>query len=481
MKKIFSIISFACLPLLMQAQTVHNMGATFYVSPGATVQINGDVQNDAGSQWQNKGTVNITGNFTNNQSMPAAASGTTRFDGTALQSVNGNEALQAFDIIFDNPNGIKLNNAIIIDNAAYFNNGIVDASSNAVLFNSGGTVGNTPSDSSHIKGFMVKLGTGAFTYPVGDGVRYQPIALDLSTNPDGMGVEYFAGNAGTGTFTSNGTDTLKLVSYNASEYWQLSASNAIGTVTMNWDDYNNPGITNPADLKVAHLKFSEWRNEGTTATGTIVSGSVTSNVLNSWSQFTLGQVKATVPLSIALSNFNVAKNDVANLISWQTHSESNNAFFTIQKSADCVNFSNLINVKSKAENGISNTTLDYNYQDLKPFVGANYYRLVQTDINGLNKIASEIKVVNWNDGTQVSIYPNPVINNVSVTYYSTSKHNLELRLFDALGKIIATKNVIANKGMNTYNMDMENFTVGNYQLQVIDRKGNANLFKIMKQ
>jgi Secretion system C-terminal sorting domain len=480
MKKIFSIISLACLPILLHAQTLHNNGAIFYVSPGATVHINADVKNEAGSQWLNKGTVNITGNFTNNQAMPPPTSGTTRFDGTALQTVNGNEALQAFDVVFQNHNGIKLNNAIIIDNAAYFYDGIVDATSNAVLFNTNSSMGNTPSDSSHIKGYMAKVGTGSFTYPVGDGLRYQPITLDLSVNPDGMGVQYFASNAGTGTFSNTGTDTTPLVSYNASEYWELSSSNATGTVTMYWDDYNNPGINNPADLKVAHLKTGQWRNEGTNASGTTSSGSVTSNVLNTWSPFTLGQVKATIPLSIVINNFNVAKTDIANLISWQTNTETNNDYFTIQKSADGLNFTNLTDVKSKAVNGNSKVELEYNYKDSNPFIGANYYRLSQTDLNGYAKIISNVKVVYWNSKAQVNIYPNPVTNILNISYTSTVNSMLALRLFDALGKLVATKKIAINAGLNNCSMDMEKFATGNYQLLIEDAKGN-NTFNIIKK
>jgi Secretion system C-terminal sorting domain len=480
MKKIFSIISLACLPIIMHAQTLHNNGAIFYVSPGATVHINANVKNEAGSQWLNKGTVNITGNFTNNQAMPPPTSGTTRFDGTALQTVSGNEALQAYDVVFQNHNGIKLNNAIIIDNAAYFYDGIVDATSNAVLFNTNSSMGNTPSDSSHIKGYMAKVGSGPFTYPVGDGLRYQPITLDLSVNPDGMGVQYFASNAGSGTFSNTGSDTTPLVSYNASEYWELSSSNATGTVTMYWDDYNNPGINNPADLKVAHLKTGQWRNEGTNASGTTSSGSVTSNVSNTWSPFTLGQVKATIPLSIAINNFNVAKTDIANLISWQTNTENNNDFFTIQKSADGINFTNLSDVKSKAANGNSSTLINYNFNDAQPFVGANYYRLTQTDFNGSSKISSEVKVVYWNTAAHVSVYPNPVVNNLNINYTAAANGVVEMRLYDALGKVAASKTVSATKGMNIYTMDMEKFALGNYQLRVENGNG-SHIFKIVKQ
>jgi Secretion system C-terminal sorting domain len=248
---------------------------------------------------------------------------------------------------------------------------------------------------------------------------------------------------------------------------------------MYWDDYNNPGINNPADLKVAHLKTGQWRNEGTNASGTTSSGSVTSNVLNTWSPFTLGQVKATIPLSIVINNFNVVKTDIANLISWQTNSENNNDFFTIQKSADGINFTNLGDVKSKAANGNSSTLINYGFNDAQPFVGANYYRLTQTDFNGTSKISSNVKVVYWNNAAHVSVYPNPVVNNLNINYTAAANGAVEMRLYDALGKLVASKTVYAVQGANAYSLDMERLASGVYQLEVRDGK-ESGVWRVVK-
>ena len=66
--KILKTIAILCLPIVAEAQTMYNNGASLFVNTGATLQVNGSVKNKAGSNYQNKGTVYITGDFENNQS-----------------------------------------------------------------------------------------------------------------------------------------------------------------------------------------------------------------------------------------------------------------------------------------------------------------------------------------------------------------------------------------------------------------------------
>jgi hypothetical protein len=484
--KILKTIAIACLPIMAQAQTLYVYNTTFFVNTGATVQVNGDVKNEFNSTYRNNGTVNITGDFENNESsfMYVPTSGTTRFEGTATQTVKGANTLKTFDVVFNNPNGINLNENIEVANQAFFNNGIVTPIGfREVTFLSSASLGNTPSDASHVNGIVAKRGLGSFTYPVGDGIRYQPITIDLTANPSGMYVKYHTSNAGAAPFTTNGTEATPLVAYNASEYWDCSNDGGIstGTMTMYWDDYNNTGITNVADLKVAHKDGGEWLNEGTTATGTAASGSITSNVLNSWSPFTLGSVNIASPLPITLINFDVSKNSTSNSITWATATEKNSASFTIEKSLDGTSFEKIQTVASKAANGNSNATLYYTEADTKPVIGANYYRLGQTDINGVYKIVSDIKVVYWNDGATANVYPNPVLDKLVIEYNSASAKNIEIHLFDATGKIVARKTTAVAKGNNTLPMDMSSFASGIYQLQIADAKGAMYTFKVSKQ
>jgi hypothetical protein len=95
---------------------------------------------------------------------------------------------------------------------------------------------------------------------------------------------------------------------------------------------------------------------GTTTTGTIVSlGTVTN-----FSPFTLASTSLSNPLPVELIDFNVIKKmDVAE-ISWTTKTENNNDYFTIQRSMDGINFTDL---KSIDGAGNSNSKIDYLWID----------------------------------------------------------------------------------------------------------------------
>ena len=470
--KILKTLAILCLPIIVDAQILHNNGATFFVNTGATVQVNGGVKNEVGSNWQNNGIVHITDSFVNNQIMPTPTSGTTRFEGTTAQIVSGSEPLKTFDVVFDNANGIALNSNLEINNSATFNNGIVDASTNKLIFKAGATVSNTPTNASHAKGIVVKQGTGAFTFPVGNETHYQPIALNLSFNDEGMEVEYKTGNAGTGAYTTAGSETTALVAHNANEYWQCNpVASATGTATIFWDAYNNMGITDIAHLKVAHLDF-DWLNEGTTATGTIGSGSVTSNAISSWSPFTLGSISMNSPLPVTFLSFSGKKETTVNVLNWKTSSEPNNAYFNVQRSTDARNFTTIAKVDSKGEQGNN-----YELRDENPLVGHNYYRLQQIDLDGKSTLSQVIDLYRDANGNVVNVYPNPTAGMINVELTTLNVQTSTIKLLDMSGRVIKEV-IVAN---NLSQIDMSQLAIGMYQLQVFQNNRVISTQKVEKK
>ena len=80
----FFIGLFFCAQLTAQ---VHNTG-NMYVS--GNVYINSDFVNTSTAAYLNNGVLYLTGNFSNDQPAMAEGTGTTRFNGTSLQLINGN-------------------------------------------------------------------------------------------------------------------------------------------------------------------------------------------------------------------------------------------------------------------------------------------------------------------------------------------------------------------------------------------------------
>ncbi|MBR5958024.1 MAG: T9SS type A sorting domain-containing protein [Salinivirgaceae bacterium] len=100
---------------------------------------------------------------------------------------------------------------------------------------------------------------------------------------------------------------------------------------------------------------------------------------------------------------------------WQTASELNNDYFTIECSTDAEDFEPLATVQGS---GTTNYTVDYDYQYRLNYVGTMYYRLKQTDYDGSSTyskteaVTFAAKVVTkTNDFT---IYPNPAVDFVTI-------------------------------------------------------------------
>lgn len=84
-------------------------------------------------------------------------------------------------------------------------------------------------------------------------------------------------------------------------------------------------------------------------------------------------------LPIELSNFDVSCVDGQAAIHWTTLSEINNDYFTVSKSTDGIQFTNLVTVPGA---GNSNEPLNYTFHDDARQSEAVYYRLSQTDVDG---------------------------------------------------------------------------------------------------
>ncbi|MBL0341089.1 MAG: hypothetical protein IPP71_09290 [Bacteroidetes bacterium] len=109
------------------------------------------------------------------------------------------------------------------------------------------------------------------------------------------------------------------------------------------------------------------------------------------------------PLPIQLVDFSAQLiNDHVDL-NWTTASEINNDYFTIQRSANAIEWENLQHIDGA---GNSNSPRNYNLSDMHPLEGISYYRLKQTDFNG-NTSNSKILKVQKGDFANLKIYPNP--------------------------------------------------------------------------
>jgi PKD-like domain/Secretion system C-terminal sorting domain len=111
------------------------------------------------------------------------------------------------------------------------------------------------------------------------------------------------------------------------------------------------------------------------------------------------------PLPVELVDFSARLIKGKVYINWSTATEINNHFFTVQRSTDGVEFSQLEKV-----DGAGNSIERKFYQaiDHQPYKGISYYRLKQTDFDGRFTFPSKVIVIDFDSPDKsIQLFPNP--------------------------------------------------------------------------
>lgn len=139
---------------------------------------------------------------------------------------------------------------------------------------------------------------------------------------------------------------------------------------------------------------------------------------------------ATLP--IVLMSFDVKSIGLNTQLNWSTASETNNDYFTIQRSNDAVAFQDIIRIPGA---GNSNNTNQYVAIDEQPLDGTLYYRLMQTDFNGTNTF-SEIIVINYKKSFLFTVFPNPFSSAITVVIDDdfAALNPWDLKIYNVLGE-----------------------------------------------
>ncbi len=305
------------------------------------------------------------------------------------------------------------------------------------------------SDVSYVSGPCRKIGDEAFTFPVGKGGFYRPISISAPGNAtDHFTAEYFNNDANP-TYNVN-VKVGSIVHMSRCEYWILNRTNGASNVfvTLSWNMASTPTceIDALSDLIVARWDNSQWQNHDNGAvTGNITSGTVRSAaVVSSFSPFTLASKTWNNPLPIDLLSFDAIKNGSKVDVSWTTVTETNNNYFTVERSADMVTVESVATVNGA---GNSSRLLNYFTVDNNPLIGTSYYRLKQTDYDGKFKYFNWV-AVDFNEKFSFSLYPNPVNANENFVLNmvgSDDNQSVLVVVYDAMGAEHFSKVIILEK------------------------------------
>jgi hypothetical protein len=154
-----------------------------------------------------------------------------------------------------------------------------------------------------------------------------------------------------------------------------------------------------------------------------------------------------------------------------SRAEINNSHFIVERSYDGVQFKAISDaIYSKAKNGNSASPLDYAYTDPSPKNGHNYYRLQMIDLDKRQR-HSDVHDVYFGSKTVVTLYPNPVQNELGVTIYSPYPTTVNIQIMDAAGRTIQSVETNLLAGENQQKISLSDVSEGIYLVKVTDSKG----------
>lgn len=534
-------------PVLVHGQGVRNNGAKINIASNTYFIINnGGFTNlaTAGAQVKNAGTMDVDGDWVNNNTTgvfggapTATTGGVVRLDGGS-QSIGGTEPTNFYNLVTAgsahktmdvdanvygvldlNPRSLRINtNTLFIENAA-----------TAAITGAGKVISETPPSAGYSR-LKWKIGTATGTYNI-------PFGTDAAT-PANLTVGYQIIAAGTPsssykTFATYGTDaynTFDETSYpniTPGPYPASAWSDLPTTVTHLTDDYiqaahrwvtdrfwimdeDNLGDgaggytakprlqyvfkyldaenATPNHITEGNLAPQRWNHDlnkwGDWLYG--VPGAITNTVANtttvqiaqdndSWTEdmypvWTL--VDNSDPLPIELVRFAGQCADGKIEIRWSTYTETNNDFFTVERSNNGTDFE-VVDVIEGAGN--SNQPLSYNVTDQLPYGGTSYYRLKNTDFSGKSEYSEIIAVTCGTDGNDFNFVNAYDVDHTEIVVEFTGAENekFNINLYDASGRRALDFQGAAVEGMNKVRLPSGDLARGIY---IINLSNNIKNF-----
>ncbi len=384
------------------SQTGLTNTGTLYVKTGSDILfVTGSFTNNAGAALTNNGNLYVQGNLSNSQSSMAVGTGTLYLNGSSSQTVSGTQKFKTYNLQTNNAAGILLNNDLSVTGAHTYSAGIITTSAtpNYLVYESGSTYSGA-TDAKHVNGWVKKIGSTSFTFPVGDNTYLRTVDVNISAAAE-FNVSY-------ATPTPNTTLmelAAPLVSIDKKEYWLINqVSGGSATIGMNW---NNAKVPFPnwtlANIRATSWNGSQWVDVGGSASGNVTTtGNITSTSVSSFTRFTFAGV--TLPLPLTLISFDARHAPDHTEITWITDDEKNLAHFTVQRSDDGINFYTVTEVPAR-NRGIRES---YSAVDTRDINGVAYYRLCSVDIDGKQKYSRIVPVRVADSNSSFVLVTNPV-------------------------------------------------------------------------
>lgn len=184
------------------------------------------------------------------------------------------------------------------------------------------------------------------------------------------------------------------------------------------------------------------------------------------------------PLPIELLNFSSANIPNGIELLWATATETNNGFFTVERSTDAINYNALATLQGA---NFSSTTSRYRFIDENATHATTYYyRLRQTDNDGASKIVAVLSHTYTSQALAITdeVFYSHLNNAITLNVLSEEDNLITCRVFNLSGALIKDMSFDVAKGLNTCLINTSDFTAGILIVEIMNN--NQRVVKKVK-
>lgn len=465
------------------------LNAPIDVAGNFTTQNSTSIFNVNGQDMQ------VAGNFSNasgSATFTGTANSLLEFNGITSQNYSPGGALTLYDVLINQGvpssviltgNNMTLSGTLTLTSGRIYTGSYeVSATSNSSTAVSSGNV------DSYVDGNLRRAtaSTGSYNFPVGNyssGKGYQLANINFTAANTATDLlasfnAFAAVPAALGSTDCSVTYNLPALD---NGYWTISSTPASSTGTYTATLNNTAGTyTNSSGASTWTVmkkpSSGAWGLYGTCSTSTV--SQVVRVGMSGFSDFATAQSSQILP--VELVSFTGTATISGNELTWITASEFDNHYFSLEKSADAAQFSEVAQI-----DGSGNTTIEhhYHYTDAQPFHGDNYYRLRQVNLDGSFSYSNVVLVEN-NFVTPVveSITPNPSNGLLNLGITSSKGGTVELEVVDMFGVEAYKTRQQLEAGTVSVNMDLQKLQKGIYFIRCsLAEYGFVNMEKVILQ
>ena len=427
------------------------------------------------------GIVQVSGHIDNGGVIVGLTNSELRLTGTANQNIGGGGTHQFYNLNISNgTNSVVFSDPIEVSNLLDMKGGVLENGDQVITIGTGSeNPGSIAYTSGAITGKLKRYfanAIGSKLFPVGTSDFIRDALIDFNVSSPGsdqfLTVAFIEGipqdGNGGGTLINGlpiAISGLDIIDYSDQGYWEIEptngdysssicTSNYTLTLHMNGmsdlSDINYTRILKSSGSNIPSLNHVEWSGlNAISSIGTISDFEITS-ITNGFSYFAAG--KGSDPLPVDLLSFSGGCSGGIVSLNWQTASEHNSAYFSLSRSEDGYNWSEIAHITSA---GFSSELLNYSYED-HPHSSMNYYRLTQIDFDGATEIFdNHIIAVDCESLIDDLFYTAPCPSNggsFQLFYTNDIQQDLLFNVVSSQGSLVNSTLIKSEIGMNIWTL-----------------------------